>query len=651
MRLTLASVLAMAVAAGFSLQNPWWAAMTVWMVGQPPRGLLLERSLAQLVGTLLGATAGAGLMLLCPNNPAIAVLGLSVWIAFCCGAANAMRHQRAYGAALCGLTTAVIVSLTLTTPIDPVEFAAARAADNLIGIGAAILVAFTFTPSASKLAIEARTRTVTSQALAVIGEALTETADRSLERERSFLLSLASLEASAEDAAAGSIAARRKLREFNVLFASLLDLIVGARAIRSREAPSLALGHADVAPLRMAFGNAAEDVAAGRDFDVRNIQAASQRLEAADPVLSPVLGEMRALLKRAADSHEQLGTVTTTNRSTSRWSIPHPDTVGLRLAVLRGAIASFVAGVLWLSIGWEPLRYLMLGTCIFTVLFSMADEPALAIRQVFLGAVGAAVAALLWRTAIVPEVENGWLSLGLTVPLVFIASLLQAKQGTVFLGLAFNMLFAILARPVDTHLSDPINLTSSEAMLLVGISFSYVSYRWLLPMDTNRRRRNLRAAIRREIAAISIRAETQWAERHLARLRYLVFSLAVRSRGQVHEVEDALAALSLGHVLFRLGNMRSSASIPESDRLFAGEVLRLVAAPMDAPEAVARTIYGYATQIGHTGGTNGFLETEASARLKWLLEVAAQDLAGHASIFVSSRTTPAAHPQGHGLDR
>ena len=62
-RLTGASTLAMAVATALSLDYPWWAAMTVWMVGQPPRGLLFERSLAQFFGTLLGAAAGAGLVL------------------------------------------------------------------------------------------------------------------------------------------------------------------------------------------------------------------------------------------------------------------------------------------------------------------------------------------------------------------------------------------------------------------------------------------------------------------------------------------------------------------------------------------------------------------------------------------------------------
>jgi hypothetical protein len=96
----------------------------------------------------------------------------------------------------------------------------------------------------------------------------------------------------------------------------------------------------------------------------------------------------------------------------------------------------------------------------------------------------------------------------LAVPLVFAASLLRAGQGTVFVGLAFNMLFAVLARPVDLSPGTAPGMIANEAMLLAGIALNFTFYRWLLPMDTGRRRRHLRAAIRREIGAISIRSGT-----------------------------------------------------------------------------------------------------------------------------------------------
>lgn len=232
-------------------------------------------------------------------------------------------------------------------------------------------------------------------------------------------------------------------------------------------------------------------------------------------------------------------------------------------------------------------------------------------------------------------VANGWLSLALAVPLIFAASLLQAKQGTIVFGLAFNMLFAILARPVDIHPVDPVGLVAIEVALLAGIAVSYAFYRWLLPMDAQRRRQHLRASIRREITAISIRASTPWAARHLARLRYLVFSLAVRSWGRVEDVEDALAALSLGHVLLRLGEMRDSAALTDASHRALQETLRLMSSSLDDPVRTGETLRGYAAGLDAVITGAGEPDPDQPSRLQWLLELAAHDLSGHPSIFAS----------------
>jgi uncharacterized membrane protein YccC len=641
-RLTLASMLAMATATAMSLTNPWWAAMAVWMVGQPPRGLLFERGLAQLLGSVLGAAAGVALILPLPGVPAASLFGLAVWIAVCCGIANVMRHQRAYGAALCGLTSAVIVSLTLGTSIDPVGFAVARTLDTVIGIASAIMIALWLGPPAPGSTVATRAGKITSQALGLIAECLAEPGRPSPAREREFLLSLASLDASAEDAAAGSVSARRKLKELRALFAHLLDFLVVARAIRSREASTLFRGHEDMAVLRKAFNRAADDLLARGELDATEICVASQGLEKAAPLLSPVLEEMRTLLLGAVAGYQRV--MADARETVPRWSAAHPDISALSVAMLRSVLVVSLVGLAWLVIDWNSMRYMVLGACIFTVLFSAVDEPVPMIRQVLLGGAAAATAALLWRVVVLPEVPNGWYSLALATPLVFGASLLQARQGTVFVGLAFNMLFAVLARPVDTLPSSAIGLAGIEAMLLCGIVVTYAFYRWLLPMDTQRRRRHLKASIRREIAAISVRAATPWAGRHLARLRYLVFNVAVRSRGQDQEAEDALAALSLGHALFRLGEMEPAPDLPDPDRRIVRETLRLMAAPLVDPQDAGEKLRHYAGQITPLASTGDASAAAHASRIRWLLGLAADDLTGHLSIFTSPQPSPLRTP-------
>ncbi|WP_236823332.1 FUSC family protein [Blastomonas sp. RAC04] len=631
LRLTLASMSAMAAATALSLQNPWWAAMAVWMVGQPPRGLLLERSLAQLLGCILGASVGVALVQPWPGTPATPLLGLAAWLAICCGVANLMRHQRAYGAAVGGLTAAVVVSLTLGTVIDPVSFATARVVDTAIGIASAFAVATLLGPSSATSFITVRAKMVTLQALALITQAMSETATHLQTQARGYLLSLASLEASAEDAAAGSLSARRKLRELHALLAYLLDLLVVARAIHSREASLNAPGHEKMAILKAAFDKSAADLDAHGKLDVQDIIAASQRLEKGDPVLSPVLDEMRTLLLRAADGYSQV--VAKASEHAKHWSIPHPDFSAVRLAVLRGGVVASMVGLAWLMIGWDPLRYLVLGAGIFTVLFSAMDEPARVVRQVLVAGIGASAAAVLWRVAVIPDVGNAWLSLALAFPLVFGASLLQARQGTVFIGLAFNMLFAVLARPVDVGPTSALGLVAIEAMLLCGIAVAYGFYRWFLPMNTQRRRKHLRASVRKEISAISIRAGTPWAGRHLARVRYLVFRIAARSGGDVREVEDALAALSLAHAFFRLGEMAHAPALGEEDRRIILQTLDLMASPMANPHRAEAMLRQHAAKIGNAATSGATGAAAQSTTIRWLLEMAADNMKQHPTLF------------------
>lgn len=63
-RTTAAAQLALLAASALGLHHTHWAAMSVWLVAQPTRGLLLEKSILRVVGTLVGAAAGFALLAL-----------------------------------------------------------------------------------------------------------------------------------------------------------------------------------------------------------------------------------------------------------------------------------------------------------------------------------------------------------------------------------------------------------------------------------------------------------------------------------------------------------------------------------------------------------------------------------------------------------
>ena len=50
---------AFAAASLLHVHNAYWAAMPVWVLSQPARGILLERALFRIVGTVIGAAVGS----------------------------------------------------------------------------------------------------------------------------------------------------------------------------------------------------------------------------------------------------------------------------------------------------------------------------------------------------------------------------------------------------------------------------------------------------------------------------------------------------------------------------------------------------------------------------------------------------------------
>src|SRR5690606_15824038 len=80
LRTALASCLALVVAWLMGLEHPQWAAMTVWAVSQPVRGMLVEKSLFRALGTLAGTLFGVVLVVTAGNNLPLLVFSLSLWI-------------------------------------------------------------------------------------------------------------------------------------------------------------------------------------------------------------------------------------------------------------------------------------------------------------------------------------------------------------------------------------------------------------------------------------------------------------------------------------------------------------------------------------------------------------------------------------------
>src|SRR5215470_3128066 len=82
-RTTAASLIALYIAFRMNLDDPKWAATTVWIVAQANRGMSLSKSQYRILGTTVGAVVALALISLFAQTPELFVLVLAAWIGLC----------------------------------------------------------------------------------------------------------------------------------------------------------------------------------------------------------------------------------------------------------------------------------------------------------------------------------------------------------------------------------------------------------------------------------------------------------------------------------------------------------------------------------------------------------------------------------------
>src|SRR5262249_13623743 len=110
LRLWASVCLALYVAFWLELDNAYWAGTSAAIVCQPHLGASLRKGWFRLIGTVVGGVAIVVLTALFPQDRALFLVTLALWGAACALLATLLRNFAGQGAALAGLTAAVIAS-------------------------------------------------------------------------------------------------------------------------------------------------------------------------------------------------------------------------------------------------------------------------------------------------------------------------------------------------------------------------------------------------------------------------------------------------------------------------------------------------------------------------------------------------------------
>lgn len=133
-RTTFTSLLALYLALALQLEDPHWAAMTVWIVAQPMRGMALSKGYFRFLGTLIGAVMAIFLIAAFDQTPSLFLISFAAWIALCTAVATLLRNFKAYGAVLAGYTCGIIALTVYDQPDRVFDIAVARVTCISLGI-------------------------------------------------------------------------------------------------------------------------------------------------------------------------------------------------------------------------------------------------------------------------------------------------------------------------------------------------------------------------------------------------------------------------------------------------------------------------------------------------------------------------------------
>ena len=131
----LGAELALWFAMQLGLSQPLLAMMTAIIVAQPLSGMVMQKGLARLAGTLVGMAMSLVLMRFFAPMPWLFLLLLSLWMGLCTAASTLLRSAWAYAFVLAGYTVAIICLPVMAHPLAVLDHALQRGAARRSGSG------------------------------------------------------------------------------------------------------------------------------------------------------------------------------------------------------------------------------------------------------------------------------------------------------------------------------------------------------------------------------------------------------------------------------------------------------------------------------------------------------------------------------------
>ena len=501
----IAMAMALSIAMYLNLDRPYWALVSaIFLQLRPETGLVVEKALCQIVGTVVGGLFGIVLLTQLIAYPYLALAVLALWLGLNSALSVMVRQANfVYAFAMAAVTAEIIVLLVMANPTNVssqavFDIAQSRMSEIVLGSICAGLVSHLFWPVKVKESLQIQARSVINQTLNYL---VTEIDSKGTHETRHQHIDgiMATLGVINEDSSAVRYEGPKgpgRARAANQISHKVLSLLALIQIFGRLQRNHSELITPDLSALMQNLRNVLCTIAKSDNFEtctaeIKKFRKQLSELKANNHIDSPFESHMLTLAIEVASELTVLlkAFKALEERDKSLLNAPsmltYRDPLAAVFVGLRTSLVFVIGACIWISTGSSAALMIMILPVIFSIMLARIPLAMLkvVIKRLLIGISVATFVAIFYALNLLSQ-SGGQLEILILVLAgpYFLGLLLLGDRATLPYGLGFCIPFTILVRPsTDMNLAFSIDYTLSAAIAIFsGVSLLY----WIFQLIT-----------------------------------------------------------------------------------------------------------------------------------------------------------------------
>lgn len=581
----IAMALALYLAMSMQLERPYWALISaVFLQLRPETGLVIQKGIYQILGTLVGGAAGLAILAWLLPYPGLAIITLALWVAFHAGASAWVRQSNlVYGFAMAGITASLIVLLSVANPLgvdnlNIFHVAYARVTELVLGSLCAILVSSLLWPEKVGILLRDHARQSLNQTLQLMQLELDPASTRAA-RHGQMTLALMSTLAMQDDSSGAYYegpAGPAQARAATLICHKILSLISRLRMLGQLQRYHGELFNQELQALLEVLRNGFQQLldASQADSALQQAQRLRQQLRQLNQQQSNQAPDLqRRIFQVSLELSGDLIVALEANHA-----LHFPNEVTLRpqpLApyrdshiaasmALRSGLLFLLSAGLWVGTASPQAILMMVMPVVFSIMFARLPIAAQVSRMTMFSAF-LALPVVLFVALPLLALANGnfpLLILVMGVPM-FLALMAMSQRLTLPLGLGFALPFVVLLQPGNAMTFNAAQAVNSGLAICLAMVLLTVMFRLIPPPGGSGLGHRLVRQTGEDLELLA-RPHPQSQEWFFGRMAERLLKLSgcdqVLAQEQRHFTDLGLTALNLGQASLWLQNRLSESA-------------------------------------------------------------------------------------------